>query len=1184
MKNLTKLFVAVALLSASFACTTDVTEDLGVVVGGQTEIVLSLESSRTQLGEKVDGVYPLYWSEGDKVSVNGVVSEALSASAEGKANATFTVNGVVAHPYNIVSPAAEGVSAVTEGCYPVVFPATQTYKAGNVDGNAVVLYGYAEEGSVPTLCHLTGVLRIEVKGEATLSSLTVTSAEGALAGTYDVNCATGALTAQAGASESVTLSFGDGLALSAEATPIYVAVPAGSYGVVSVKLYSTAGEVMTAQFDTSSKPIVAGMVREFSPITYKGVADSDTFVIDSKEALIAFAANPTKSAVVTADIDMTGYDWTPIEGFAETFDGGNFEIKGLNAPLFGTVSATIRRVRLTDVNIVETKIPNVAAIARYINIPAEVETRVFEDCSASGKIVVDCQGCSPAEEVIWGIAGLVGILKENVLVNNCVNNVEIEVKNMTLAEGTGKRAGYIAGVLGFTNGLVTNSVNNANISLGTFVTNGDIQIAGVAGMSHHSTNLVNNGKVTVSGTYTGRIFIAGVMGYTSAIDTDKSELCTNKGAIEITKDAVFNGATYIGGMAGCTKFSVSDCTNSGDITINGTYNSNTYIAGNTAWAFAGLKTNEITGADNSGDIIIGADAVFKNLGSYPSSYDTLLNAAVSTSDTSVWSARTNPYIAGSIGTSNTALRGTEVSGDIIVKSGAQMAGAILVGGIASYTTKWVEDSEHSGKIEFESGVNVTNNGFYAGCVGCTLGEGIKNVTNRGALNFYGSNSMRLYVGGVVAQSGISTNTVGSEPLCNLKNYGPINLKATMSTTSASTNVGGVACFIRGAAAELYNYAEGAITVAHTASNSNVLVGGLIADMDGNMGKAENYAAVTVDGPSGNGLTVGGIVASHAGVSQRTNQKNTGAVTVKNTAASGISVGGLYGSTVRLTCKNCHNEGDVYVSNIVSAGAVTCGGVAGRLYDATNTVTYSNVTNSGDVYVDASATENQLVHVGGILAWHNHKSNDVIFLVEADENGVGLANSGDITVLGPKSTSDFTVAGIIAYSTKSIQTTDKKWTGSVINSGKINVTKHAESNQRAMIGGIFGVHNKNVMGETATLINTGDITVSGTVKSTDHVGGIVGKTSYGVQNAKCVCQIDASAFPNVGMITGAARDTNIVATNCQIGGSLVASYNIEDEEYNITTLSASNYFSYIYGAAVEQATAEADGCSYISAIE
>lgn len=47
MKNLTKIFVAVAVLFASFACTTDVTEDLGVKVGGQNEVVLSLEASRT---------------------------------------------------------------------------------------------------------------------------------------------------------------------------------------------------------------------------------------------------------------------------------------------------------------------------------------------------------------------------------------------------------------------------------------------------------------------------------------------------------------------------------------------------------------------------------------------------------------------------------------------------------------------------------------------------------------------------------------------------------------------------------------------------------------------------------------------------------------------------------------------------------------------------------------------------------------------------------------------------------------------------------------------------------------------------------------------------------------------------------------------------------------------------------
>ena len=121
MKNLTKIFVTVAVLFTSLACTTDVTNDLGVAVGDQTTITLSLEESRTQLGEKVGDLYPLYWSEGDKIAVNGVVSNEVPADAVGAAAATFTLNGTLAYPYHVVYPApAEGVVAVAEGCYPSI--------------------------------------------------------------------------------------------------------------------------------------------------------------------------------------------------------------------------------------------------------------------------------------------------------------------------------------------------------------------------------------------------------------------------------------------------------------------------------------------------------------------------------------------------------------------------------------------------------------------------------------------------------------------------------------------------------------------------------------------------------------------------------------------------------------------------------------------------------------------------------------------------------------------------------------------------------------------------------------------------------------------------------------------------------------------------------------------------------
>ena len=66
MKHLTRIFFAVAALVA-VSCTTDVTEDLGVKLAGQTTLTFSLEESRTQLGEKAGDLYPVTWCENDAI-------------------------------------------------------------------------------------------------------------------------------------------------------------------------------------------------------------------------------------------------------------------------------------------------------------------------------------------------------------------------------------------------------------------------------------------------------------------------------------------------------------------------------------------------------------------------------------------------------------------------------------------------------------------------------------------------------------------------------------------------------------------------------------------------------------------------------------------------------------------------------------------------------------------------------------------------------------------------------------------------------------------------------------------------------------------------------------------------------------------------------------------------------------
>ena len=356
MKHLSKILLAVVALFA-YSCVTDTTEDLGVQVGGgqnATEITLSLEESRTQLGEEVDGFYPLYWSEGDAISVNGTASAALSSAQAGSAAATFVVDGTLATPYCIAYPVAPAGK--------VLFADNQTHVGNTTFGTGVsTMYAYGDSNGVQ-LNHLTGVLKIGVVGTGAINFVQISTVDRApIAGEFAIDFATGELTPTSASKYQISASFeesadGDaGLALSSEPKYLYFTVPAGQYDELYVTLYDADGGVMYATVKADdSKPLTAGKVREFTNnITY--APNATAFVIRDKETLKAFAAEAplsTKDALFVADVDMTGETWTPIEDYAGTVHGNGYAIKGLTAPLFGTTSASIKGLHLRDINIV----------------------------------------------------------------------------------------------------------------------------------------------------------------------------------------------------------------------------------------------------------------------------------------------------------------------------------------------------------------------------------------------------------------------------------------------------------------------------------------------------------------------------------------------------------------------------------------------------------------------------------------------------------------------------------------------------------------------------------------------------------------------------------------------------------------------------------------------------------------
>ena len=272
MKHIAQL-LSVALCAIMVAgCQTDTTCDLQKA--GTTTLSISIAQTRTELGEKSNDTYPVYWSEGDCIAVNGIKSNAVSINEEDKTRATFTINSVLKYPYLITYP--HTASTTTESPR-VVFPAEQSYTEGSFAPESAPMCAYATENSNSiALKHLAGVLRLAVRskeGEATtLRTVTITS-ERAISGEFEVDCQSATITPTEGCGESITATLSDNTPLTANADRyIYIAIPYGEYGECDITLTDASGRCMHTKWKGAT--VKAGIVREFNSIVFDPKLDN----------------------------------------------------------------------------------------------------------------------------------------------------------------------------------------------------------------------------------------------------------------------------------------------------------------------------------------------------------------------------------------------------------------------------------------------------------------------------------------------------------------------------------------------------------------------------------------------------------------------------------------------------------------------------------------------------------------------------------------------------------------------------------------------------------------------------------------------------------------------------------------------------------------------------------------------
>ena len=272
MKKLLLLLTAVAF---AIGCQPDNNNDpSGETIGSDKDVTLSISlnaMTRTSLDTSDDsGLYPSYWSIGDEVMVNGVLSDKVTADEHNKPTATFkfTKNSISA-PYSVVYPYCSLTSA--EKSY-VEFPAKQTYTKGSIAPNHAPMCGYTEVGNEITLQHLSAILHLPVKAAndiVGLKEVVVTSTSGAkLSGIFKVDCQSATLSATGSCKSSLTYTFPTNFKLlNAEICDLFIVVPAGEIGDCTIEFIGVSNDKMVTTW-SSNEPLQRGVVYEFNTILY----------------------------------------------------------------------------------------------------------------------------------------------------------------------------------------------------------------------------------------------------------------------------------------------------------------------------------------------------------------------------------------------------------------------------------------------------------------------------------------------------------------------------------------------------------------------------------------------------------------------------------------------------------------------------------------------------------------------------------------------------------------------------------------------------------------------------------------------------------------------------------------------------------------------------------------------------
>lgn len=1140
----------------SYSCVQDTTEDLAPVISesgsGSSEVktlqVNLPKPTRTELGDSyVDAEgktkYPVYWSEGDVLAVNGKPTFGITISEGDKSSAIFKMPLSVSIPYNIVYPYQGDEVAVDaeSGKYPVVFPAKQKYVEGTFSQGAAPMYAWSNGFNDVTMHHLTTVLRFGIKAKSgetvNLRYVSVSTVDSEpISGLFDVYCGSndenderaGELTPRDSATSTIFYNFdNDNFKLGTEESVFYIAVPHGVYSGFEVNFVDENGGVCVRTFDADEEfKLLPGKVRSFPTIDFE--VNSKMHLISSKEDMMTFAElvkdhrfddgaeNKLDGALLVADVDMTDVDWTSVENFHSVFEGREYTISGLRAPLFGSnVKAKISNL-VVDSNIEENQKGQVGVIARSLAVGGEIF-----NCSTRGTITYNNQTLDVNENNdLVNVGGVVGCVYGG-KVTNSDSFVVITVLNSAKAGETNPYKPCVGGVVGYVcaadDGTVPAVVNNN--SRGNVVWDDESKatavipfIGGVAGYVTAGTfaDNINSGKLSIDAKMDDLDW-GGVV----AVSSVSIERCENKGTMTINEHIT---TANIGGVIGKLEAqSISNCKNSGDLNFEKDFKiwSSCNIGGVIALAEEG--TEEISHCENYGKIKYLGECHYASASEKNDNAGVRLGGVVGLAFSKTLSDCVNAegsdlYISGKlagVSDSDNPYRLTAISGVIGTHSCTDAEAKI-------------ENCSNAGAMKCDSKLCANSPIAIAACIGCLSSPNVDNCDNFDT----GEMSIEISVkNAVLDTSDVAEYTVQE----NLSFAGIIGHAARDLKITNSDNHGSIA------------YSD--------ANTTNLLVGGIVSSL--NINNVVSNANIQISNCNNNGeiqvesganivrAYIGGIISMASLFKTVTiaNCGNSKTIGFHATSSDSTYIGGIMGFSERKNSGNLSNEGNKNVGRIVfSETAVTnnlyLGGYCGRYEEGYHNVTFENAENEqfGEPSIECAGTVRENAYIGGFTGYGIFAIYIAVisqYINRMDDSTFDAVNRGYIYVTDKANLANLYVAGCCGYAVAAAGSVAK-----LENFGKVEIAKPSTDDatlypENVYMGGIVGFSNlgsstssaPGTMKEDKRFLkdceNSGTIIYNGIANDGAYIGGVVGK-------AYQTCVKDCN---NYGAITSAGMAGN-----------------------------------------------------------